>query len=148
MQGYIAPGTEILDNLREESGSIAIHELRESFNVSDTSETALFPDKMVPDMRSDICRLENFVVGLAQRVFAALSLSLGLKKTFFESLHTRLLSGGEGSPSKIRSLYYPAIMAEDLKPGVTRCGEHSDYGTITFLFQENPYLTLIKQKQI
>ncbi len=125
-----------MDNLREESGSIAVHELWETFNVSDTGDTALFPDDVVPEMRGDLSCLEQLVSGLANRVFAALSLSLGFRKTFFEEIHTHLLSGGKGSPSKICSLYYPAITDKDLQPGLTRCGEHSDYGTITFLFQE------------
>ncbi len=66
----------MLDNLREESGSVAVHELRESFDVSDTADDAIFPDDEVPQMRADVRRLESLIGRLAKRVFAALSLRL------------------------------------------------------------------------
>lgn len=36
----------------------------------------------------------------------------------------------------LRLLYYPAL-EQQLKEGQSRCGEHSDYGTITLLFQDS-----------
>ena len=50
-------------------------------------------------------------------------------------IHKALLGGNNGSFCKLRSLYYPAVTG--VRPGVTRCGEHSDYGTLTFLFQDS-----------
>lgn len=35
----------------------------------------------------------------------------------------------------LRSLYYPPVNSETAKEGQVRCGEHSDYGSITLLFQ-------------
>ena len=67
-------------------------------------------------------------------VSRALALSLNISEDFFLDIHKALLRGG-GSFCKLRSLYYPAIA--NVKPGVTRCGEHSDYGTLTFLFQDS-----------
>ena len=50
---------------------------------------------------------------------------------------------GPQSISKLRSIYYPPItkaieekMALE-KSQIVRCGEHSDYGTITFLYQDD-----------
>ncbi|KAF3706203.1 1-aminocyclopropane-1-carboxylate oxidase [Channa argus] len=37
----------------------------------------------------------------------------------------------------LRSLYYPPVNSEKAKEGQLRCGEHSDYGTITLLFQNS-----------
>ena len=48
----------------------------------------------------------------------------------------RLFLTGSGNASKIRSLFYPPI-PEQVPAGAIRCGEHSDYGTITFLFQDH-----------
>ena len=67
--------------------------------------------------------------------FRALALSLNINEDFFLGIHKSLLRGG-GSFCKLRSLYYPAI-ADGVNPGVTRCGEHSDYGSLTFLFQDS-----------
>lgn len=49
--------------------------------------------------------------------------------------------GGAGkNATTFRSLYYPSLSdIPDSKlssPGVVRCGEHSDYGTITLLMQD------------
>jgi len=41
----------------------------------------------------------------------------------------------EGNESCMRLLYYPPFGAP-AKPGVTRCGEHADYGTFTLLAQD------------
>ncbi len=37
----------------------------------------------------------------------------------------------------LRSLYYPPVNSETAKEGQLRCGEHSDYGSITLLFQSS-----------
>ncbi|XP_074533002.1 uncharacterized protein LOC141796034 [Halichoeres trimaculatus] len=37
----------------------------------------------------------------------------------------------------LRSLYYPAVQSEHAKEGQLRCGDHSDYGSITLLFQSS-----------
>ena len=68
--------------------------------------------------------------------FRALALSLNISEDFFLGIHKSLLRGG-GSFCKLRSLYYPAIADGGVRPGVTRCGEHSDYGSLTFLFQDS-----------
>lgn len=39
------------------------------------------------------------------------------------------------SYSTIRSIFYPPI-TKDVTPGSVRCAPHSDYGTITLLFQD------------
>ena len=37
----------------------------------------------------------------------------------------------------LRLLFYPEVTLDEIKKtGVTRCGAHSDYGTITLLFQK------------
>ena len=65
-----------------------------------------------------------------------MALSLNISEDFFLGIHKSLLRGG-GSFCKLHSLYYPAIADSGVRPGVTRCGEHSDYGSLTFLFQDS-----------
>jgi len=43
--------------------------------------------------------------------------------------------GKFGNVTVLRSLYYPAIDDAEILPEQSRCGEHTDYGSITFLFQ-------------
>ena len=50
---------------------------------------------------------------------------------------------GPTNDSKLRSIFYPPITDDLLKAfegrkgQIVRCGEHSDYGTITFLYQDD-----------
>jgi isopenicillin N synthase-like dioxygenase len=156
-QGYVYQGKEMLDNLKEEPGEVAAHEARESYDVSfvDGSDRAHFPDDVVPDLRKDVAHLAALLTRAARRVFVAIAHSLGIEEDFFLNVHRALLSG-DGSMSKLRSLYYPPLtgmlskifrkptiiekseyFTGAIEPGVTRCGEHSDYGTLTFLFQDS-----------
>jgi hypothetical protein len=59
-------------------------------------------------------------------------LALDLEKTWFSSRHE---FGKTGSSSVFRLLFNPGV--EALEPGVdVRAGAHSDYGSITLLFQQ------------
>uniref|UniRef100_A0AAR2JCD7 Fe2OG dioxygenase domain-containing protein n=1 Tax=Pygocentrus nattereri TaxID=42514 RepID=A0AAR2JCD7_PYGNA len=44
---------------------------------------------------------------------------------------------GEGNCTSLRALYYPPVKRETVKEDQIRCGEHSDYGSITLLFQSH-----------
>ena len=73
---------------------------------------------------------------LSFRVFDALSVGLGLDQNFMRDAHK--LMGKKGNSTGLRNLYYPPISNDyDIKPGQIRLGEHSDYGSITFVFQDN-----------
>lgn len=43
----------------------------------------------------------------------------------------------EQNGTTLRSLFYPPVKQEQVKEGQLRCGEHSDYGSITLLFQSS-----------
>ncbi|XP_045167128.1 uncharacterized protein LOC123530422 [Mercenaria mercenaria] len=73
---------------------------------------------------------------LLHRVCDALSVGLGLDENFMRNAHKSV--GKKENPTIIRSLYYPPIPQDvDIKPGQIRLGEHSDFGTITILFQDD-----------
>ncbi|MBN3307812.1 YQK1 protein, partial [Amia calva] len=44
---------------------------------------------------------------------------------------------GDKNPTGLRTLYYPPVDRSSVKEGQIRCGEHSDYGSITLLFQSS-----------
>jgi isopenicillin N synthase-like dioxygenase len=63
-------------------------------------------------------------------VMRALALGLGLEETFFD----KLVDAGDNN---LRLLHYPPVPKDTFqKPNTVRAGEHSDYGTITLLFQD------------
>ncbi len=68
---------------------------------------------------------------LSRRLLRCLAHALDLPESFFTDINRTF---EDGNWSALRTLYYPPIEGP-VPAGVTRCGEHSDYGTITLLFQ-------------
>ncbi|XP_060554680.1 uncharacterized protein LOC132715659 isoform X2 [Ruditapes philippinarum] len=73
---------------------------------------------------------------LSHRVCDALSVGLDLGEDFMRNAHQYI--GTKENSTALRSLYYPPVPPESsIKPGQIRLGEHSDYGTITLVFQDD-----------
>ncbi|XP_039989277.1 2-oxoglutarate-Fe(II) type oxidoreductase ppzD [Xiphias gladius] len=72
---------------------------------------------------------------LSLRVLRVMAHCLGLDPDVFLSVHR--LIGTDENGTTLRSLYYPPVNSEKTKEGQLRCGEHSDYGSITLLFQSS-----------
>ncbi|KAK2842646.1 hypothetical protein Q5P01_012846 [Channa striata] len=127
--GWVSLETERLNPLRP-------GDLKESFNI-----TSLHPDIKWPS--SDAVKgfkeiQTSFFLRckeLSLRVIRVMGLSLGLDPDVFLSAH-RLMETDENGTT-LRSLYYPPVNSDEVKEGQLRCGEHSDYGTITLLFQHS-----------
>ncbi len=99
--------------------------------------------------------MRDLLAPLTLRILEAISVSLGLDRNFLPDLHKKLLT--KGNRSDMRSLYYPAIKGDifskpycekmkhagfflkkgEITPGLTRCADHFDYGTVTLLFQDD-----------
>lgn len=47
-----------------------------------------------------------------------------------------MFEGVDKNGTIFRSLFYPPLTGDDIQPGTVRCGEHTDYGTITLLIQD------------
>jgi isopenicillin N synthase-like dioxygenase len=68
---------------------------------------------------------------LHQSVMRAIAVGMELEETYFD----RFVCDGDNT---LRLLHYPAVRKDvfAVNPGQVRAGEHSDYGSITFLFQD------------
>lgn len=65
------------------------------------------------------------------QLIAALAIGLGVSDSSLTSLHSL-------AENEFRILHYPAVPASTLKDGTaTRIAEHTDFGTITMLFQDS-----------
>ena len=127
-QGYVSPGREIFN--REKT----ITEIREAYDLTSVSPEATFPDKFVPGFREQLTQLAEQTKFLAIKVILpALASALNLDSDAFVKCHQNIL--GKGNFSKIRSIFYPPLSKTN--KGAVRCGEHTDYGTITFLYQDS-----------
>ena len=73
---------------------------------------------------------------LGFRLCELIGLGLGLDRDFFTDCHKSI--GISNNGTALRSLYYPPLAEyPKIKPGQMRLGEHSDYGSITILFQDD-----------
>jgi isopenicillin N synthase-like dioxygenase len=64
-------------------------------------------------------------------VMRAIAVGMSLPQSFFDSF----VDDGDNT---LRLLHYPAVRKDvfQINPGQARVGEHSDYGSITLLFQD------------
>lgn len=68
---------------------------------------------------------------LEMQLLAALAMALGVPATSLINIHSK-------AQNEFRLLHYPAIHASELRDGsATRIAEHTDFGTITMLFQDS-----------
>ncbi|CAL8375032.1 unnamed protein product [Arctogadus glacialis] len=105
-------------------------DLKEAFNVETFCNDIHWPSPVFKDRQLSFyqrCR------ELSLRVLRVMAISLGLEPEVF--LHAHRHIGGEKNRTTLRSLYYPPVNSELVKEGQLRCGEHSDYGSITLVFQ-------------
>ncbi|KAK0141897.1 2-oxoglutarate-dependent dioxygenase htyE [Merluccius polli] len=72
---------------------------------------------------------------LSLRVLRVMAHSLGLEPQVF--LHAHRYIGSDENSTTLRTLYYPPVNSALVKEGQLRCGEHSDYGSITLIFQSH-----------
>ncbi|XP_025098820.1 2-oxoglutarate-dependent dioxygenase htyE-like isoform X2 [Pomacea canaliculata] len=108
-------------------------DMKESFNFS-PCDNGQWP-KEVPEMRNHFVQFYDCCYTLTKQVLRLLSLALEIKDLDYV-VNCHKLIGQKGNYTTLRSLYYPSV-GKDLKEGQIQCGEHSDYGTITLLFQDN-----------
>lgn len=124
--GYVGVEVEHLDELQP-------GDLKEAFNVSLTNMAAeKWPREMLPEFETRVLAFQKSCEKLALRILEAIGMGLGLADAAaFARDHSM------SADTTLRLLHYPAIPAElQVKPGQIRCGEHSDYGTVTILFQD------------
>lgn len=111
-QGYV--GIE-----RERLNPNKLGDLKEAFNISRLNNT----------QTQEPCIVEFFqaCTNLANQILEAFARTLELPVDFFANNHNQ-------NHHTLRLLHYPPLQ-KPLLPEQTRAGEHSDYGSITLLFQ-------------
>ncbi|XP_046543303.1 proline hydroxylase buaE-like, partial [Haliotis rubra] len=125
--GWVALESESLNPERK------VGDLKEAFNVT-PGHDGLWPENPA-EFKSTFVSFYDDCRNLTDRILDVLSISLKLQDRYYlRKCHN--LMGKKGGATTLRSLYYPAL-PESVKPGQVRCGEHSDYGTITLLFQDD-----------
>ncbi|MBD2256434.1 isopenicillin N synthase family oxygenase [Pseudanabaena sp. FACHB-2040] len=125
--GYVGVGRESLN-----PGQTI--DLKEAFNIGSDNNPGN-PNRWPPALPSFRETLQAFYQSannLAWQVLQALALALQLPKDFFVKHHQQ-------PAHTLRLLHYPpydSLAAQTLEGEHIRAGEHSDYGSITLLFQD------------
>jgi isopenicillin N synthase-like dioxygenase len=140
-RGYSAPGREKVSQLTDisevEKIRLAVPDLKESYEIGREAE---------PNHPNQWPKEEGAVTGFKEsmlnffdkckathvEVMRAIAVGMGLDEAFFDNF----VDVGDNT---LRLLHYPEVKADIFKinPGQVRAGEHSDYGSITLLFQDN-----------
>ena len=113
-------------------------EVKESFAMKTTYKKAQFPESSCPKLKPSLVKLFTEYQKLTETVLKCLSLALGKEMGFLSGLHRGALSeyGEVPNLTTLRVNHYPPVPARlASRPGVVRCGQHTDYGTITLLSQ-------------
>ena len=129
--GYVGVQEERLDPTRYPG-------YKEMFNVSggffDSVDDSQWPDALSPTFSKTIKSFMEQCKDLALKLLDILSIGLELEEDCLRKCHS--LMHHEGNHTALRTLYYPPL-PEDMSAIDTRLVEHSDYGSITLLFQDD-----------
>ncbi|XP_017350912.1 uncharacterized protein LOC108280456 isoform X2 [Ictalurus punctatus] len=110
-------------------------DLKEAFNITSLSKDIKWPSDGLDGFRDIQVNFFNRCKDLTLDVLRIMALSLGLDPEFFLQAHSYI--GSDKNDTTLRTLYYPPVKAGSVKEGQLRCGEHSDYGSITLVFQSH-----------
>lgn len=110
-------------------------DLKECFNYY-PSERNKGLNELVPNLEDIEKKLFDDCTQLTYLLMKAINTALPTDdKNYLRKTHD--IGDVSNNPSAMRLLYYPPIeRQDDTVQGQLRCGEHSDYGTITLLFQD------------
>lgn len=112
--------------------------MKESFEIGREDEPGFaneWPDETalpkVAGFRSTMLAFHDQCKAIHIEVMRAIAVGMGLDETYFD----QFVDDGDNT---LRLLHYPAVKSEVFKinPGQVRAGAHSDYGSITLLFQD------------
>ncbi|KAK7227063.1 hypothetical protein V2G26_015066 [Clonostachys chloroleuca] len=131
-RGYSYVGLENVGAIRRD-GKIT-RDIKETVDfgspTDDLVDNRWVPEEDLPGFRTFMENFYDKAFKAELDILTALAIALGVDEQHLRSIHNR-------AENEFRILHYPAIPASDLSDGTaTRIGEHTDFGTITLLFQD------------
>ena len=137
-RGYSSPGLEKVSQHEYDANELAklrsIPDYKESFesgNPDDTAQPNIWPpDDALPGFRVAMQHFFTLCVALIHRVLDALSIALNVPEQGLSPTHSLSLF-------QLRLLHYPSLPLAQLQQHQrTRISAHSDFGTLTLLWQD------------
>ncbi|CAH1773038.1 unnamed protein product [Owenia fusiformis] len=107
-----------------------------SFIPYDGTTPKIIPKEELPNFYSDFETLFRSCEKLGKRVLQIMALGMKMERNYFDQYHSKI--GSLENTSCIRFLNYPPVPDDkEIEAGQLRLGEHSDYGSITLLIQDD-----------
>lgn len=127
-EGFVPDHGEIFDNTKP-------HDLKE---VVDFRPNTKFSNNLRADMPENEKALNELFEHCKKVLYVLLrllALELGIDTEYYVNIHSDV-GNRDRNGTSLRTLYYPAVRSDLVTSESRRCGEHTDYGTITLLFQD------------
>lgn len=142
-RGYSAPGREKVTQLTDVNEVAKLKQgnpdIKESYEIGREGEPG-FPNQWpsedqggeIQGFRSTMLDFHDRCKDIHTEVMRAIAVGMGLDQHYFDDF----VDVGDNT---LRLLHYPAVRSEvfRINPGQVRAGAHSDYGSITLLFQDS-----------
>ncbi|KAH7306030.1 hypothetical protein B0I35DRAFT_361428 [Stachybotrys elegans] len=139
-RGYSSPGREKVTHQVFDQDSLAslrqkAPDAKESFDIGREDDARMRnvwpPEDVMPGFRGFFAKFYRRCFELEDDILSAIATCLDLDSGYFHRFHA-------GRENQLRLLCYPEVDAGRLQRGeVERIGAHTDYGTMTFLFQDD-----------
>lgn len=113
-------------------------DIKESFEIGREDEPGhpnQWPDEsalpQISGFKSTMLDFHEQCKKIHVEVMRAIAVGIGIEESYFD----KFVDAGDNT---LRLLHYPAVKSEvfRINPGQVRAGAHSDYGSITLLFQD------------
>lgn len=110
-------------------------DLKESFEIGREGDEYenLWPDRVEAEGVDFAVTMKEFFLHcreLHRIVMRGIALGMELEETFFDDYVRK-------GDNTLRLLHYPPVAKDAFKAGRERAGAHTDYGSVTFLFQDS-----------
>lgn len=116
--------------------SIELKELWDIWGL-DAYDDDKFPIKEMPEFKLAFDDIRADLESIAKTLLRCIEIYLNLANDSLISKHKNLGDRTVKSHTEMRSLYYYAINADESLPvNAIRCGEHKDWGSLTFVMQD------------
>lgn len=122
-------GYESLSQVRPSTGT---RDQKESFQITRGQMGGLWPTDEIPDFQQDALEFEALNWALSQRILSCFAEKLGVSENIFLDGHDRSSSDYQCT---LRMLHYYSVQANQLDPKLWRAGAHTDFDTLTLLYQ-------------
>ncbi|KAJ6523098.1 Clavaminate synthase-like protein [Mycena vulgaris] len=139
-RGYSAPGQEKVSQHVYDADAIAEHraqapDAKESFECGREGDEVMpniwLPDGILPGFKEECLEFFWLCHAVQLDILRALAVGFGLPEEYFLKVHT-------APDNQLRLLHYPSAPVDSLRTDkIARIGEHSDFGSITLLLQDD-----------